>query len=64
MASNKKVQCPCCLGSKQFMEAKLTKGFKYKECKLCDKDGLVEKEIADDFVLSQNEENVEFDEDY
>ncbi len=63
MESNKKVECPRCLGSKQFMESKKTKGFEYKKCNICDKDGLVESDIAADIILSQNEDNVEFEDD-
>jgi glutaredoxin len=57
-----KTECPQCLGTKQVMTAKQTKGFEYKECKLCDENGLVEQEIADDYIFAMSENN--FDDDF
>jgi hypothetical protein len=44
------------------MVAKQTKGFEYKDCTLCDKNGLVEQEIADDYIFAMSENN--FDDDF
>ena len=54
--------CPKCLGSGEIMEAKKTKGFHYIECELCKSSGIVEAEIAKDFIFAMNEENFENDE--
>jgi hypothetical protein len=51
-----KESCPNCLGSKQVMIAKATRGFTYKDCNYCDKNGLVTVEQEEDFILSKNEE--------
>jgi len=60
-----KVECPCCLGTGQHMEARETKGFKYEDCTLCDKTGVVEQQIADDYVFANSgEENFESNEDW
>lgn len=61
---NNKVECPQCLGTKQVMIAKETKGFEYKDCKLCDEHGKVEQEIADDYIFAMNEDNFESNDDW
>ena len=54
-------ECPKCLGAKEIMTPRETKGFDYKECSLCRGLGIVPTQIAQDFVFSITEEN--FDED-
>lgn len=54
---SKKIECPICLGEKQFMDANVGKGFSYKSCNFCDKDGKVPIELYNDYILSQDEEN-------
>jgi hypothetical protein len=57
--TSKKVECPQCLGTHEFMKGNENgKGFKYRECKMCDEDGQVEEEIAEDYLLSLNEDNI------
>lgn len=56
----KKIECPCCLGSKQHMIPKKTTGFEYKDCTLCDENGYVTHETAEDFNLSLNEDNIDY----
>lgn len=56
---SKNEDCPKCLGAKEIMEAKKSKGFEYKECNLCKGTGVVPEEIADDFIFSITEENFE-----
>jgi len=51
--------CPKCVGAKEIMEPKPDKGFEYKVCSLCNGAGTVNKELADDFELSLNEDNFE-----
>lgn len=55
-----KVDCPKCLGTKQLMESKPTRGFNYPDCKLCDQNGKVPIEIHDDYILSLNEDNIAY----
>ena len=38
------------------MKAKETKGFQYVDCPLCYATGLVPGDVADDYVLSLNED--------
>lgn len=57
-----KTTCPCCLGAKEIMEPKKTRGFKYVKCNLCDGKGKVHPEIADDYIFSLDEEN--YDDEY
>ncbi len=54
-----KTECPKCLGVTETMEAKPTRGFEYKKCNLCNGEGTVTQELADDFIFSINEENFE-----
>jgi len=56
---DKNVQCPCCVGTGEIMIAKKTRGFEYKPCWLCNQKGVVSPIIADDYILSLNEEDVE-----
>lgn len=56
----KKVQCNQCLGSKQYMVPKKITGFEYKNCKLCDKDGMIEESLAEDFNLSLDEDTIDY----
>lgn len=62
-AKSVKVDCPKCFGTKQFMQGHKHKGFKYEDCNFCDENGKVEEELADDYALSLNEDNIE-NEDY
>ena len=48
--------CPSCIGAKEIMVAKETKGFEYKTCNLCNGDGYVSNDLAEDFELSLNED--------
>lgn len=54
-----KVSCPNCLGTKQIMTPRKSRGFDYNRCKLCDENGLVDEEIAEDYALSMNEDLIE-----
>jgi hypothetical protein len=38
------------------MKAKETKGFQYVDCPLCNATGVVSSEVAEDYVLSLNED--------
>lgn len=51
-----KVECSKCLGAKEVMTPKKTRGFEYKTCDLCNGQGKVEKDIADDYIISLNED--------
>ena len=55
----KKTDCPKCFGSKQVMEAREDKGFKYEECSLCKGKGIVPEQVAEDFEFSITEDNFE-----
>lgn len=46
-------ECPKCLGSKEIMIPRETRGFKYEKCDLCRGDGVVPKELHQDFTNSQ-----------
>ena len=61
---NNQVICPKCIGAKEIMEPKPDKGFEYKTCSLCNGIGTVNKELADDFELSLNEDNLETNDDW
>ena len=61
---NNLVDCPKCLGTKEVMVPKQTKGFEYPTCSLCKGHGKVEEEIADDFIFAMNEENFETNDDW
>ena len=52
-------ECPQCLGAKEIMVPKETRGFEYKTCSLCKGEGEVAEELAEDFLLSLNEEQIE-----
>ena len=54
--------CPNCVGAKEIMVAKEARGFEYKECDLCNGDGYVTSELEEDYVLSLNEDIIDFDE--
>lgn len=59
---NKQKDCPKCLGAKELMEPKKTKGFEYRKCSICNGKGTVNQELYDDYIFSMNEEN--YDDDY
>lgn len=60
-----KVECPACLGAKTVMEGrKESKGFEYKKCNLCKGEGVVSKEIEEDYLLSLNEDLLENNDDW
>ena len=64
MKSNLK-ECPSCLGAKEKMVPKETKGFEYKTCSLCNGHGSVDSQIADDFIFAMNgEDNFETNDDW
>lgn len=54
-------ECPKCLGSKEIMEPKETRGFKYCKCTLCNGTGKVHPQIYDDYIFSLDEDNFEND---
>lgn len=54
--------CPKCVGAKEIMVAKEARGFEYKQCDLCNGNGYVTQELAEDYVLSLNEDIIDFDE--
>ena len=64
LMENNKKECPSCLGAEIIMTPKETKGFIYKTCSLCNGVGTVSKELADDFELSLNEDNLETNDDW
>jgi RecJ-like exonuclease len=55
-------ECPQCLGAKEIMLPKETRGFEYKECSLCHGEGKVPNQIFDDYIFSLDEDN--FDDDF
>lgn len=59
---SKKVDCPKCLGVKELMEGKKEgmRGFEYSKCQFCDKDGKVDENLYNDYILSLDEDNVAF----
>lgn len=59
---NHNKECPQCLGAKIIMTPKPTTGFVYKDCSLCKATGEVSEELADDYELSLNEDNLDFEE--
>jgi DnaJ-class molecular chaperone len=61
---SKLVECTQCLGAKEIMTPKETKGFEYKKCSLCNGHGKVEQQLADDFVFAMNEDNFETNDDW
>lgn len=54
--------CPKCVGAKEIMVAKEARGFEYKQCDLCKGEGYVTQELEEDYVLSLNEDIIDFDE--
>lgn len=59
------VECPSCLGTGEYMEGKKTKGFEYKACKLCNQTGVVDQQIADDYIFANSgEDNFETNDDW
>ena len=56
--------CPKCVGAKTIMEPKENKGFHYVRCNLCNGQGTVNPELASDFELSLNEDNLESNDDW
>lgn len=51
-------ECPKCIGAKTIMVPKPTRGFHYEVCSLCTGTGVVETEIANDYVFAEGgEEN-------
>lgn len=59
---NSEVECPKCLGAKELMEPKPTKGFEYRNCNICKGKGTVSSVLYDDYIFSLDEEN--YDDDY
>lgn len=59
-----KTQCPKCLELGEIMEAKPIRGFEYKKCNLCQGEGTVTQELADDYVFSLNEDLLESNENW
>jgi hypothetical protein len=59
---SKTVECPQCVGAKEIMVPKETKGFKYEKCTLCNGTGKVTPQLADDYVFAMNEDNFDDDE--
>ena len=57
-----KVECPQCVGAKEIMVPKETKGFKYEKCTLCNGTGEVTSQLASDFIFAMNEDNFDDDE--
>lgn len=54
------VTCTKCIGTGEVMEGKQDKkGFEYKTCNLCKGRKEIPQEIADDFILSMNEDNID-----
>jgi hypothetical protein len=53
--------CPKCIGAKEVMVAKESRGFEYKGCDLCNVKGYVTSELEEDYVLSLNENIIDFD---
>lgn len=54
--------CPECLGVGEIMVAKTTgRGFKYETCHLCNGKKEVPEDLHDDFLLSLNEDNLNFE---
>ena len=43
---------------------KTTKGFEYSTCNLCNGNGVVSQELADDYVFAKNEDNFETNDDW
>lgn len=58
------VECPKCLGAKEIMTPKKTRGFEYEKCTLCQGTGLVPQELEDDYILSLNEDRLETNDDW
>lgn len=56
----KKIQCSLCLGSKKYMVPKKTTGFEYKDCTLCDENGEIAEDVAEDFNLSLDENTIDY----
>ena len=59
---SKTVECPQCVGAKEIMVPKETKGFKYEKCTLCNGTGKVTPQLADDYVFAMNEDNFDNEE--
>ena len=57
--SKKTTTCPHCLGAKETMVPRETRGFKHEKCKLCNGTGEVTHELAEDYVISLNEDIVD-----
>ena len=55
--SNNIKTCPKCLGSKELMTPKKTRGFEYLKCNICNGIGEVEKQLYDDYIFSLDEDN-------
>ena len=56
--------CPSCVGAKQIMVAKQTKGFEYKTCTLCKGKGTVVSQLAEDYIFSITEDDFETNNDW
>lgn len=61
---SKTVECPQCVGAKEIMVPKETKGFKYEKCTLCNGTGKVTPQLASDFIFAMNEDNFESNDDW
>jgi len=57
-------ECPKCLGVKEIMTPKKTRGFQYEKCDLCNGSGNVSKELEEDYILSLNEDVFETNDDW
>lgn len=53
--------CPKCVGATNVMVPKTNgkKGFEYQTCTLCNGTGIVSEEIAEDYLLSINEDLID-----
>jgi len=55
-----KKDCPKCIGTGEIMEGrKDSKGFQYNKCNLCKGEGIVDIDIAEDYILSLDESQID-----
>ena len=57
-------ECPQCLGAKEIMVPKDTKGFKYEKCSLCNGTCNLDPQLYDDYIFSLDEDNFETNDDW
>jgi hypothetical protein len=55
---SKQQECPKCLGAKEIMVPRTTRGFDYEECELCSATGTVDDTLHEDYLLSLNEDAI------